>query len=55
MPKFLTEKQVKQYREEGFISPVSVMGETEALGLREQIESFEAAQGKQISWKENRY
>ena len=48
MPKFLTEKQVKQYREEGFISPVSVMDETEALGLREQIESFEASQGKQM-------
>jgi len=48
MPKFLTDAQVKQYHEEGFVSPVRVMSEDEALGLRKKIEDFEAEQGEQM-------
>lgn len=48
MPKLLTKKQIEQYREEGFVSPVRIMSEDEALAVRRKIEAFEAAQGKSL-------
>jgi non-heme Fe2+,alpha-ketoglutarate-dependent halogenase len=48
MPKFLTKLQVEQYREEGFLSPIRVMSEEEALFLRREIEDFELKQGAQM-------
>ncbi|MBB44326.1 MAG: phytanoyl-CoA dioxygenase [Rhodospirillaceae bacterium] len=48
MPKFLSDLQVKQYKEDGFISPVRVMSEAEALDLRNKIEKFEAEQGSKM-------
>jgi hypothetical protein len=48
MPKRLTEEQVAQYEQDGFLSPVRVISEDEAVALRQQLEAFEAAQGKPI-------
>ena len=41
MPKALTQRQVDQYHEQGFISPIDVMSEDEALGYRMKLESIE--------------
>lgn len=46
MPLRLTEDQIAQYRRDGFVSPVRVMGEDEAVALRRKVEAFEAAQGQ---------
>lgn len=48
MPKRLTELQVDQYKRDGFVSPVRVMPEEEAIAMREKLEAFETAQGKPI-------
>ena len=48
MPKFLTDQQVEQYHRDGFVSPIRVMAEDEAIALRSEIETFEASQGKPI-------
>lgn len=45
MPRRLTEDQVRRYREDGFVSPVPVMGRAEAHALRAELETVEAAQG----------
>ena len=42
MPKILTEQQIEQYRDEGFISPVRVVSEAEALSIKSQLEDMEA-------------
>ena len=49
MPKRLTERQIEQYHRDGFVSPVRVMSEDEAIALRKKMEAFEAAQGKPIN------
>ncbi|MBI76680.1 MAG: phytanoyl-CoA dioxygenase [Rhodospirillaceae bacterium] len=48
MNKILTKSQVDQYKNEGFISPIRIMSEEDALSLRREIEAFEASQGKPI-------
>ena len=48
MGKILTKSQIDQYHKEGFISPVRVMSEEDALALRKEIEEFETSQGKPI-------
>ena len=48
MPKKLTEQQVEQYHRDGFVSPIRIMSEGEAIALREKMEAFEASQGKPI-------
>jgi hypothetical protein len=48
MPKRLTEQQIEQYHRDGFVSPVRVMSEDEAIALRKKMEAFEATQGKPI-------
>jgi len=45
LPKSLTGAQIAQYREQGFLSPIGVMGEDEALALRATLESIEAGMG----------
>src|SRR5881392_1660720 len=45
MPKLLTPAQIAQYHEQGFLSPIRVMEEDEALALRAQLESIEAGMG----------
>ncbi len=49
MPKFLTQKQVKDFHREGFISSVRVMSKKEASEILEKLEAFEASQGKPVS------
>src|SRR5215213_10553874 len=45
MPKRLTEAQIAQYREAGYLAPIRIMGEDEALGLRAALEAVEARTG----------
>ena len=37
MVKVLTEKQIEQYHDEGFIAPIPVMSEDQALKVKERI------------------
>ena len=41
MPKFLSQTQVDQFREEGFLAPVDVMSEDDAKLYREKLEAAE--------------
>ena len=41
MGKVLTEKQIEHYHDEGFISPIRVMSDDEALKVKERIEENE--------------
>ena len=43
MGKVLTEKQIEHYHDEGFIAPIRVMSEAEALIVKERIEENEKA------------
>lgn len=43
MPKILSRQQIEQYREQGFLSPVDVMPEAEALGYARQLQEAERA------------
>lgn len=45
MPKLLSEQQVSQYREDGYVAPVPIMSADEALSYRRRFEAYEAAQG----------
>ena len=42
MPKVLTKEQIEQYHDEGFIAPVRVISENEALSIKNQLEKVEA-------------
>ena len=42
MPKVLTKEQIEQYHDEGFIAPVRVISESEALSIKNQLEQVEA-------------
>ena len=42
MPKILTRQQIEQYHDEGFISPVRVISEVEALSIKAELEEVEA-------------
>ena len=43
MGKVLTEKQIEQYQDEGFIAPIRVMSEDKALKVKERVEEAEKA------------
>ena len=45
MPKSLTKTQIAQYDEEGYLAPIPVMAEDEALALRQKLEAIEAEMG----------
>jgi chlorinating enzyme len=45
MPKLLSEAQIAAYEREGYLAPVQVMGEDEALALRAALERIEAGMG----------
>jgi non-heme Fe2+,alpha-ketoglutarate-dependent halogenase len=45
MPKLLSEQQVTQYREDGYVAPVPIMSADEALSYRRRFEAYETAQG----------
>ena len=48
MPKVLTQAQVDEYEETGFLSPIDVMSEHEALRYRARLEEAEAAYPEQV-------
>ena len=41
MPKVLTKLQIEQYHDEGFISPIRVISEQEALSIKDELEQVE--------------
>ncbi len=41
MGKYLTDQQIKQYHEDGFLSPIDVMSEDEAITYRDRFEEAE--------------
>src|SRR5437016_4391908 len=45
MPKSLTKTQIAQYDEAGYLAPILVMAEDEALALRQKLEAIEAEMG----------
>lgn len=45
MPKLLTPEQIEQYRRDGYVHPIRIMSEDEALTLRERLERYEAETG----------
>ncbi len=45
MTKVLSEAEVRQYREQGYHAPIRVLSTAEALGLRANLENFEAGAG----------
>jgi non-heme Fe2+,alpha-ketoglutarate-dependent halogenase len=49
MPKVLTKQQVKQFHDEGYLSPIDVMSEHEAQGYRRQLEEIEHDYPDQIN------
>ena len=53
MPKFLTVAQVEQYHEEGYLSPIDLMSESEAAKLLSQLEEAERLHPEHIN-AENR-
>ena len=46
MPKVLTEVQIAQYKELGFVTPIRAISEAEALQCRLNLEAFEAESGR---------
>ena len=52
MPLRLSPEQIEQYERDGYASPVRIMAERDAVGLRERTEAFEAAQGKPVHDKQ---
>ena len=53
MPKFLTDAQVSEYREQGFLSPIDLMSESDAIQIRLELEEAERLHPKHIN-AENR-
>jgi len=49
MPKVLTQTQIDQFHEQGFVSPIRVMSDAEALGYRSRLERFERETGGSFS------
>src|ERR1700686_4214525 len=45
MPRLLSETQIARYRDEGYLAPIRIMGEGEALALRAELEAVEARMG----------
>lgn len=49
MPKILTDGQIAQYRQEGYVFPIRVMDEARAADYRAVLERFESDQGAPVS------
>ena len=45
MPKLLSEQQVNQFHEDGYVAPVPIMSADDALSYRRRFEAYEEAQG----------
>ena len=50
MTKLLSQEQVKNYQESGFVSPVDVLDQEEINQCLKEIESFENETGKTIDF-----
>lgn len=48
MGKSLSDAQVKEFAETGFLAPIKVMGEDEALSFRRRLESYEQRSGRKL-------
>ena len=48
MPKVLNEAAIKQYKNDGYFSPVEIISVAQTEGLRAQLEAFESQQGHPI-------
>ena len=48
MSKRLTQDQIDGYGRDGFVSPIRVMAEEDAVAIRNRMEAFERAQGKPV-------
>ena len=53
MPKILTQQQVEQYRQQGFLSPIDVMSEDEASRYARQLQAAEVEYPQELN-AENR-
>lgn len=53
MPKILTQQQVEQYRQQGFLSPIDVMSEEEASRYAQQLQAAEVEYPQELN-AENR-
>jgi len=51
MPKHLTDAQISEYRECGFLSPVDVMSESEAAGILAELEEIELSCAQHLAGK----
>ncbi len=49
MPKVLSKSQIEQYHDEGFISPLRVISEADALSIKTQLEKAEELYPKEIN------
>jgi non-haem Fe2+, alpha-ketoglutarate-dependent halogenase len=47
-PKVLTPAQVRQFNDEGFLSPIPILSTGEAAGYRARLEAFERSQGSPL-------
>ena len=45
MPKLLSQAQIAQYRDEGYLAPIRIMDEGDALRIRAELEAVEARMG----------
>ena len=45
MPKILTQTEIDQFHEQGFVSPIRVMSAAETLAYRRRLERFERETG----------
>ncbi len=53
MPKILTQQQVEEYRQQGFLSPIDVMSEDEASRYAQQLQAAEVEYPRELN-AENR-
>jgi non-heme Fe2+,alpha-ketoglutarate-dependent halogenase len=49
MPKLLSRAQIDRFHQEGFLAPIRVMPEAEALDYRRRLERFEASTGEPLA------
>ncbi len=49
MPKILTQQQVEQYRQQGFLSPIDVMSEEEASRYAQQLQAAEVEYPQELN------
>ncbi len=51
MPKFLSQNQVNDFLEAGFLAPIDVMSEDQALSYRQRLEAAESEYPQELNAK----